>query len=100
MPATACLWTRSPVTRNVQCTVRRDYVLSSVPCDNSSVKIVVERKSQSLQSANNQESREFETSFVVREFYCIFFINKSRAGPGRAEKLAASFSETFVNVRN
>lgn len=38
--------------------------------------------------------------FAVKEFYCIFFINKSGSFPGGREKLAASFSETFVNVRN
>ena len=37
--------------------------------------------------------------YSVKEFY-FFSLTSPGAGPRRAGKLAASFSETFVNVQN
>nr|KAF7427340.1 hypothetical protein H0235_007034 [Vespula pensylvanica] len=59
-----------------------------------------EEEAEAEEEEEEEEEKEMEEKRRKREFYCIFFINKSSRYPRDLAKLAASFSETFVNVRN
>lgn len=70
---------KRPLTRECKNRARLDYTAANYIVRSEGAG---KYESSSLQSARAGRSREFATSFVVKEFYCIFFINKSGSLPG------------------